>query len=74
MLGTSASGNDYPRRRPNVLIISFKGLTPTGRIDSEHLVSTLDVLPTICDYAGVKGPAVMRGRSRREVIERPPAR
>lgn len=53
------------------LIISFKGVTPTGRIDREHLVSALDVLPTICDYAGVKGPAVMRGRSLREVIEKP---
>jgi arylsulfatase A-like enzyme len=53
------------------LIISFKGVTPTGRIDREHLVSALDVLPTICDYAGVKGPAVMRGKSLREVIEQP---
>lgn len=53
------------------LIISLKGVVPTGRIDRKHLVSALDVLPTICDYAGVKGPAVMRGRSLREVIEKP---
>lgn len=53
------------------LIISFKDVIPAGRIDREHLVSTLDVLPTLCDYAGVKGPAVMRGRSLREVIEKP---
>ncbi|MCU0981278.1 MAG: DUF4976 domain-containing protein, partial [Pirellulaceae bacterium] len=33
--------------------------------------STLDVLPTICDYAGVAGPAVMRGESLREVIDKP---
>jgi len=34
------------------LIVSFKGVTPAGQIDREHLVSALDVLPTICDYAG----------------------
>jgi arylsulfatase A-like enzyme len=53
------------------LIVSWKGVTPAGRIDREHLVSALDVLPTICDYAGVKGPAVMRGQSLRGVIEKP---
>ena len=53
------------------LIVSFKGVTPAGRIDREHLVSALDVLPTICDYAGVKGPAAMRGQSLRPIIEKP---
>jgi choline-sulfatase len=53
------------------LIVSFKGVTPAGRIDREHLVSALDVLPTICDYAGVRGPAIMRGQSLRPVIEDP---
>jgi glucosamine-6-phosphate deaminase len=53
------------------LIVSFKGVTPAGRIDREHLVSGLDVLPTICDYAGVRGPAVMRGQSLRPIIENP---
>ena len=36
------------------LIVSYKGVTPPDRIDRTHLVSTLDVLPTICDYAGIK--------------------
>ena len=53
------------------LIVSFKGVTPAGRIDREHLVSALDVLPTICDYAGVRGPATMRGQSLRPIIEKP---
>ncbi|MFH1717898.1 MAG: sulfatase-like hydrolase/transferase [Planctomycetota bacterium] len=53
------------------LIVSWKGVTPAGRIDREHLVSALDVLPTICDYAGVKGPATMRGESLRQIIEKP---
>jgi len=53
------------------LIVSFKGVTPAGRIDKDHLVTTLDVLPTICDYAGLKPPEKMRGESLRGVIERP---
>ncbi len=53
------------------LIVSFKGVTPAGRIDREHLVSALDMLPTICDYAGVRGPALMRGKSLRPIIEKP---
>lgn len=53
------------------LIVSWKGIMPAGRIDREHLVSTLDVLPTICDYAGVPSPPLLRGQSLREVIEKP---
>ena len=53
------------------LIVSWKGVTPAGRIDREHLVSALDVLPTICDYAGIEGPVVMHGKSLRTVIETP---
>jgi arylsulfatase A-like enzyme len=53
------------------LIVSWKGVTPAGQIDREHLVSTLDVLPTICDYAGVKPPPSLRGESLRPVIEKP---
>ncbi len=53
------------------LIVSWKGVTPAARIDREHLVSTLDVLPTICDYAGVKPPPSLRGESLRTVIEKP---
>jgi len=52
------------------LIVSWKGVTPR-RIDREHLVSALDVLPTICDYAGVKISSVMRGQSLRLIIENP---
>ncbi len=53
------------------LVVSWKGVTPSGRIDREHLVSALDVLPTLCDYAGVKGPPIVRGQSLRPVIEDP---
>ncbi len=43
------------------LIVSWKGVTPPGRMDRNHLVSTLDVLPTLCDYAGIQPPPLIRG-------------
>lgn len=53
------------------LIVSWKGVTPAGRVDRQHLVSTLDVLPTLCDYAGLQPPASMRGESLRGLIDDP---
>jgi choline-sulfatase len=42
----------------------------SGRVDRSHLVSNgLDVLPTICDYAGIRAPATAQGRSCRPVLE-----
>ena len=42
---------------------------PRGAADREHLVSGVDLLPTILDYAGVAGAAPMRGRSLRPLID-----
>jgi len=50
-------------------IISWKGRIPAGVVDSEHLLSGLDVLPTLCDYAAIEHPADFRGNSIREIIE-----
>jgi choline-sulfatase len=41
-----------------------------GKVDTTHLVSNgLDLLPTVCDYAGVKAVSDPRGRSLRPLIE-----
>jgi arylsulfatase A-like enzyme len=49
------------------LIISCQGVTPGGRVDREHLVSAgIDLMPTLCDYAGIKPPNTW-GRSLREL-------
>jgi len=51
------------------LIITYKGLTPR-KTDKEHRVSTgLDILPTLCDYAGIKPPAHLLGKSLRYIAE-----
>ena len=46
------------------LILSWKGVTPAGRVDTTHLASTgLDLIPTLCDFAGVAVPPSLKGRS-----------
>ncbi|MCY2927351.1 MAG: sulfatase-like hydrolase/transferase [Planctomycetota bacterium] len=53
------------------LTLRWPGRVPAGMTDSKHLVSGIDVLPTLCDYAGVPVPPSVRGRSLRPVIETP---
>jgi choline-sulfatase len=51
-------------------IAMWKGHIPAGQVDDTHLVSVgLDLLPTVSDYAGVKGEADPRGRSLRPLFE-----
>jgi arylsulfatase A-like enzyme len=52
------------------LIIKYTGVTNGGRVDQDHLVSTgLDILPTLCDYAEVKAPGHLLGKSLRQIAE-----
>jgi len=37
--------------------------------DREHLVSGLDIMSTVCDYAGLEPPPDVRGRSLRPLLE-----
>ena len=51
------------------LIVAGPGVEP-GRVDTEHLASIgLDLLPTVCDYAGVTPPADLPGHSLRPFAE-----
>lgn len=51
------------------LIIVVPGSTPKIPVDSSHLVSGLDILPTLCDYAGIDPPASFEGKSLRPLID-----
>ncbi len=53
------------------LIVSWPGVVPQGVTDATHLTSGVDLLPTLCDYAGVAIPAGLAGVSLRPVIEQP---
>ncbi len=51
-------------------IVSCKGVTRPGLVDTTHLVSNgLDLIPTLCDYAGIQAPAGLAGRSARALAE-----
>jgi arylsulfatase A-like enzyme len=51
-------------------IVSLKGVTRAGHVDREHLISSgLDLIPTMCDYAGIAPPPGLRGRSVRALAE-----
>ena len=44
------------------MIISWPGRLPSGKT-YEHVSSTLDIVPTLLDAAGVESPAMLRGHS-----------
>jgi len=51
-------------------IVSSPGHAPAGRVDKRHLISScVDLLPTLCDYAGIAPPAGLPGRSVRPLVE-----
>jgi arylsulfatase A-like enzyme len=51
-------------------VAMWKGQIPAGQVDNVSLVSNgLDLLPTVCDYAGINGKADPRGRSLRPLLE-----
>jgi arylsulfatase A-like enzyme len=50
-------------------IVAGPGISRRGVRDTRTLVSGVDLVPTLCDCAGVTPPALMRGRSLRPAIE-----
>lgn len=52
------------------LIVSQPGKIPCGKVNKTHLVSNgLDLLPTLCDYAGITPPIDIEGKSFRSLAE-----
>ncbi len=52
------------------LIVRAPDMKVRGAVDERHLASIgLDLMPTVCDYADVEGPAGLRGHSWRGVLE-----
>lgn len=51
-------------------IVSLKGVTKPGLVDRTHVVSSgLDLIPTLCDFAGITVPPDLPGRSVRALAE-----
>ncbi len=50
------------------LAVSFPGVIPAGKVNRTSLMSGTDVLPTICDFAGLDVPGGLDGRSIRPLL------
>lgn len=57
-----AKGMAYDPGLETALLVRWPGRTPQGRVDS-HLLSHVDLLPTLLEVAGVPVPAGIAGRS-----------
>ena len=53
------------------LVLRWPGVIPAGATDAAHLASSQDLLPTLCDYAGVSAPPGITGVSLRPAVEHP---
>ena len=52
------------------IIVSLKGVTKPGLVDRAHVVSSgLDLIPTLCDFAGIAVPPELPGHSVRALAE-----
>jgi arylsulfatase A-like enzyme len=66
----ASKGRFYEQSVRVPLLIKYKGNILPGKVDHQHLVSSgLDILPTLCDYAGVSVPESLLGRSLRAIAE-----
>ncbi len=54
------------------MVVSSPGRMAEGLVDRSHLVCGLDVMSTICDYARLRPPADVVGRSLRPLLEQKP--
>jgi N-sulfoglucosamine sulfohydrolase len=51
------------------MAIRWPGVTKKGTLDREHMISAVDLLPTLLDIAGIAHPADMDGRSFTPVLK-----
>jgi len=54
------------------LMFRWPGVTKGGSVDSQHMVSAVDLLPTLLDITGVKHPKGIDGRSFASVLKGEP--
>ncbi|MDA0195600.1 MAG: sulfatase-like hydrolase/transferase [Bacteroidetes bacterium] len=65
----SAKLNLYQEPSTVPLIISWPGTIAKNRIDQSNLVSQIDIVPTLCDYAGIAAGVQFTGKSLRPILE-----
>lgn len=66
---TVRKSTSYDEAAKVPFLISWPGVFPEDKHDTVHLVSGVDLAPTLCDCAGIDPPPGMRGRSLRPLLE-----
>ncbi|MFC1764942.1 sulfatase [Planctomycetota bacterium] len=51
------------------MVVSFPGYIQEDVINTSHLVSGVDIVPTICDFVGISSPKHMRGISMKSWLQ-----
>jgi len=69
----AAKNSLYEESSKVPFIINWKNQIPAGLKDNRHLVSQMDILPTLCDYAEIEHNQRFTGKSIRPIIENPTA-
>ncbi len=59
----SAKSNCYVQSTRTPFIVRWDGHIEAGQIDKDHMISSMDILPTILEAAGLENPGGMDGRS-----------
>ena len=59
----SAKSNCYVQSTRTPFIIRWDGQVKPRQVDNKHFISSMDLLPTILETAGIKNPGGMDGRS-----------
>ena len=66
--GTVMKNSLYEESIRVPLAVSYKRVLPKGAVDDEHLVSGIDIAPTIADFAGIKEDPGFTGRSLKNLL------
>ena len=66
----ASKGRFYEQSVKVPLLLKYPRTVDPAQVDHEHLASSgIDVLPTLCDFAGVAVPQSVQGRSLRPIAE-----
>ncbi len=65
----TAKQNTYRHSSEVPLMVRWPGTVKAGSVDAEHLVSTLDLMPTVLEAAGVPVPEKQDGRSMLPILQ-----
>jgi N-sulfoglucosamine sulfohydrolase len=61
--------SDYPNGTRTPLVVRWPGHISVGKVDSEHVVTTVDIMPTVLEAAGLPQPPSLDGISLLGLLE-----